>query len=226
MPRETIRLTMALALAAGLALWAGPASAQTPAPPAVVPLQAPALPWLVVDARGGFASLGEDATTASSLGLAAADLPGRARTAVVGVHLYPVRRGKVKFGLGAEAMLGTASSQKIDATGKAVGPTVRRRLEGVSGQISLNFGKGRGWSYITAGGGPVKLDSYLDDAKPDEAGVTTLNWGGGARWFTRNHLAFTLDLRFYLTKPVTATALTAGRERQRVTLISAGISLK
>ena len=103
---------------------------------------------------------------------------------------------------------------------------VRRRLNGVSGQVSLNFGRGAGWSYVTVGSGPFKFESYLDEAVPDGLGTTTINFGGGARWFTRSHLAFTVDLRFYLTDPATATTFTAARVRKRMLLFSAGISVK
>lgn len=226
MSRETVRLIHAVAAAALLTLLAASAAAQAPVAPAVVPPKTVPLPWLVLDIRGGLASLGEDAATAASLGVAATDLAGRARTAVVGAHVYPIRRGKLKLGLGAEMLLGTRSIQRVNTAGAAVGLPIRRRLEAASGQISLNFGRGRGWSYITVGAGPSRFESYLGDAKPTRAGTTTLNYGGGARWFTRNHLAFTLDLRFYLTRPATATFDAPARERQRVTLISAGISLK
>ncbi len=223
---ETLRVPPAVRVAAVLVLLAVPAAAQTPTPPPVTPLKVPAIPWLVIDARGGFSSAGRDTTTASGLGVAPADMPGRLRTAVVGAHVYPLRRGGLKIGLGAEMLVGTGSSQKKDAAGDAVGPTIRRRLNSVSGQISLNFGKGSGWSYITVGSGPLKFESYLDDAEPDGEAMTTLNYGGGARWFARSHLAFTVDLRFYLTRPANPTTATAGRARQRLLLLSAGISLK
>ena len=209
-----------------------PPPAQTPTPPPtptptpVPPLRVAPLPWFVIDVRGGFASLGSDTTTAASLGQVAADMPSRAKTLQVGAHVYPLRKGGFKLGVGAEAVRGVTSNQRLDSTGKGTGPFIRRRLEGVSGQLSLNFGKGKGWSYITVGSGPMKFESYLDDAKPTRAATTTLNYGGGARWFARGHLAFTVDVRFYLTRPATATFDAPARARKRVTLLSAGISLK
>lgn len=240
MSRETVRLirTVALLLPVVLLLWANPVAAQvpppvptptatpTPTPIPVAPLRVAPLPWFVFDVRGGFASLGSDTTTATDLGVVASDMPSRAKTIFVGAHVYLIRKGGFKLGLGAEAVRGTSSNQRLDSTGKGTGPIIRRRLEGASGQLSLNFGKGKGWSYVTAGGGPMRLDSYLDEAKPTRAGTTTLNYGGGARWFTRGHLAFSLDLRFYLTRPATATFDAPARVRKRVTLLSAGISLK
>ncbi len=213
-------------VAALLVLLAVPVAAQTPVQPPVAPLPITPLPVLVFDVRGGFTSGGQDGTTAAGLKVAPTDIPGRLRSAVVGLHVYPFRRGGFKLGFGGELLLGSAAGQKKDTTGKAVGPVIRRRLNAVSGQISLNFGKGEGWSYFTAGGGPLKFESYLDEATPDGVGSTTLNYGGGARWFTNAHLAFAVDLRFYLTRPAVATAVTAARERERVFLLSLGISLK
>lgn len=220
------RVLRMLSVVAVLSLLAVPALAQTPAQPAVEPLKIVPLPWLVVDARGGFASLGRDGTTASGLGVAAEDLPGRIRTAVLGVHVYPFRRGKVKIGFGVERLLGSGSAQKEDAEGVATGPKIHRRLDSLSGQVSANFGRGRGWSYITVGSGQVKFQSYRDGTGPDGLNDSTLNYGGGARWFTKTHVAFTVDVRFYLTRPAVPTVNTAARVRQRVLLLSAGISLK
>lgn len=225
-----VRLTRA-AGAVLVLLMAHPVAAQTtpaPTPPSlpIAPMKAPSLPWLVLDVRGGFASLGSDALTAAGLGVAAPDMPGRTRTAVGGVHLHLLRRGGLKIGVGAEYLLGTGSNQRLDPAGKPTGPVIRRRLEGPSGQISLNFGRGPSGSYITVGGGPMKFESYLDDARPTRAGTTTFNYGGGARWSMARHLAFSVDLRFYLTKPATASFDAMARGRRRVTLLSAGISLK
>ena len=54
----------------------------------------------------------------------------------------------------------------------------------------------------------------------------TLNFGGGARWFAQRHLAFCFDLRFYETKPALTTLTSAGRERKRLLVLSAGIAIK
>jgi hypothetical protein len=207
------------------------AQVQTPAPtptptPQVVPLKPAPLPWFVIDARGGFSSLGQDPITAAGLGQLAADMPSRAKTLVVGAHVYLIRQGGFKLGFGAEAVRGTSSNQRLDSTGNETGPIIRRRLEGVTGQISLNFGKGKGWSYITAGAGPMKFESYLNDAKPTRAGETTLNYGGGARWSFTSHLAFNIDLRMYLLRPAVASFDAPARARKRIALLSAGISIK
>ena len=37
----------------------------------------------------------------------------------------------------------------------------------------------------------------------DEEPLKTINYGGGARWFTKTHLAFSFDVRFYAINPGT-----------------------
>jgi len=59
-----------------------------------------------------------------------------------------------------------------------------------------------------------------------EAWNSALNFGGGARWFNTAHLAFGFDVRFYETKPVNPTPTSPGRERRRLLVLSAGISIR
>jgi hypothetical protein len=135
MSPETVRVVRRLCAVALLVVVAGPAAAQTPDPPtlpSVIPVAVAPLPWLVVDVRGGLPSLGQDLITAGDLGVAAADLPSRAKALVVGAHAYPIRRESFKVGFGAEVLLGSASSQKKDAQGEPAGPVVHRRVDSLS----------------------------------------------------------------------------------------------
>jgi hypothetical protein len=50
--------------------------------------------------------------------------------------------------------------------------------------------------------------------------------GAGARWFNTAHLAFCFDMRFYLTRPEDPTITYPGRQRSRLLVLSAGISIK
>ena len=54
----------------------------------------------------------------------------------------------------------------------------------------------------------------------------TINMGGGARWFFSRHLAFGFDVRFYLTRPEAISGTIPGRARQRLLILSAGVSIK
>jgi hypothetical protein len=90
----------------------------------------------------------------------------------------------------------------------------------------MNFGHKLGWSYLTLGYGPTTFESYLTALTPDGLSAATLNYGAGARWFNFDHMAFTVDMRFYATNPALATLNTAARSRQKVFVMSAGISIK
>jgi hypothetical protein len=187
-----------------------------------------AFPLIVVDVRGVSASLGQDAQTAADLGIESTSLASRALGGAVGAQIHVLRRKTFAFGLGVEALYASANSQPVDDTGQPIGPPIDRRLQGVLGGISINFGSGRGWSYLSGGIGPVAFGTYASPRPGGEPLPTELtqHFGGGARWFTRAHLAVGFDVRFYLTRPEVATAETAGRNRQRVVVIGIGVTFR
>jgi hypothetical protein len=236
-----------LLVMSGLLLVASPLRAQTPPVPAQTPAPPPAqtpappradnrIPVAALDARVVYTALGQDAITAASLQLSsAALLKSKTFGLMGGVHVYPIRGKHVALGLGGDAVLIPGNSQPEDPIKKEpVGPEIKRRVRGFSGQVSLNFGKRQGWSYITGGLGPTSFESYLGIVKgsaqvekvPDGLRPMTLNAGGGARWFNFQHLAFSLDFRMYFTKEALATSVTAARGPKRLILLSGGISIK
>ncbi len=227
-------LLFALVGCVGLA-GVSPAWAQTPspAPPtapkttAAAPKSDNRIPIAVLDARGTFARIGQDAITAAGLFTPVTNLSARAFGAAGGVHVYPIRSQSFAFGIGGEAILARASFEPVDATTKKpTGTVFNRRLRGISGQASLNFGHKLGWSYLTVGLGPTSFESYLAKLQPDGLRPMTLNFGGGARWFNFDHLAFTIDLRFYRTRAAVATPNTAARDNKSVMVMSAGFAIK
>ena len=179
------------------------------------------------DARGMFAALGADELTRTSLFIPAEQMKSKALGLQLGAHVYPWRGQSMAFGIGAETVMAGNSFETVDTTTlKPTGTIYNRRLRGLSGQLSLNFGHKSGWSYITAGIGSMTFESYLDKLQPDGLAQSAINYGAGARWYTYDHLAFTLDLRFYATQPTPATANTAPRLRHAVFVMSAGVSIK
>jgi hypothetical protein len=56
--------------------------------------------------------------------------------------------------------------------------------------------------------------------------VQTINFGAGARWFARKHLAFSFDLRWYSLDAQAETAETPAVPRTTRLVASAGISVK
>ncbi len=215
-----MRLTrLSIAVLAVIGFAAVPALAQTPS--------TPRLPIFAADVRGVFARLGQDETTAKGLSTTALELPAGGLGLVGGAHVYVWRGETMALGVGAEAILARASRALIDSTtGKESGTVINRRLRAATAQLSVNFGRREGWSYLTAGMGPTSFESYLAGATPDGLRPASLNFGGGARWFNWEHLGFSADIRFYATKPALATANTAQHLRKNLLVFSGGISLK
>ena len=98
----------------------------------------------------------------------------------------------------------------------------------LSPQLSLNFGSRNGWSYLSGGIGFVSFTTEReDDPVADADGRTrSLNYGGGARWFAKEHLAFCFDLRFYRIDPQDATVGRPAYGGRRLMVFSAGVSFK
>jgi hypothetical protein len=212
--------TLALG-AAGLLFIARPVHAQLPKP----------LPMAVIDARGFFSALSRDPVTAGQLDppVPITALPNRALGGVAGVHVYLLRGRNLALGVGGEAIIARSRAQEKDKeTGAPIGAPITQRMRGMSGVVSLNFGTRDGWSYLSAGMGPLTLNTYSDEQAPTEAPPMrrTINLGAGARWFATRHLAFCFDLRFYQTRPEEPTAVYPGRQRAQVRILSAGIAIR
>ena len=95
--------------------------------------------------------------------------------------------------------------------------------------VSLNFGNGNGWSYLSFGIGQSLWSIVPDGAQPlsiDEERKKTLNYGGGARWFIRRRLAFSLDVRLYEIAASAAQSGMTAAPRTRLLVIGAGISVR
>ena len=203
------------------------AAAQDPVPE---PLTPKPMTVFVVDVRGAMAALKQDASMASALAVPARELPSRGLGFVLGAHVYPLRRKSFAIGVGAE-LLRVRGSNTIEAVSDdpdAVdGPTIKARWNHFSPQVSFNFGARDGWSYLTVGLGRSKFTTELEEL-PQEDGdaVRTLNYGGGARWFMKKHVAFTFDIRFYSINAQEAVDGRIATPKMRLRVLSAGISLR
>ena len=99
----------------------------------------------------------------------------------------------------------------------------------ISPQLSLNFGTGKGWSYLSGGLGVSQWSIVPDGQDPLPADVEklkTLDYGGGARWFAKKHVAFSFDVRFYVISPTLPTSGLPGSPRTTLVVLGAGLSLK
>jgi len=214
----------ALVLAAVFLVFAGRAAyAQDPPPP---------LPHVVVDLQGLMPVFPNDSPQlAESRGFGGVNgvtaLPGAGMGGRAGVHLYLLKYRAITFGVGGEVALGVSSSTPA-ATSTGLVPVDERLVTG-DGQISVNFGTGHGWSYLSGGVGRSRWSLHPaggPDLAPDSQLLPTINYGGGARWFAKKHLAFSVDVRIYEIQTGAATAIGPGSPRTRLLTVAAGISLK
>lgn len=188
----------------------------------------------VVDARVALPRFKEDVGVASAIGVDSVALPTRGLGLVLGAHWYPVRSARIALGVGGEVLLSSASrtpeaeDPAEGAPPTAAAPTVETRFSAVSPQISLNFGSGRGWSYLTGGFGWAGFTTERDDAPvaDPESRPRVLNYGGGARWFAREHVAFAVDLRFYALGAQEATTGRPAYPGKTLMVFSAGVAFK
>ena len=211
-----------------LLLSAVPAAAQSP----------DRLPWFTVDLH------------AATVGLPQAEgwvpdvppdtqLPGRSWGVGAGATVYPLRLGFMTFGIGASILTAKGSSESLTITtgsgptaASRVTPVVHTGITNVTPQLSINFGRRLGWSYLSAGLGPTKVTSRSEtvDKTPGvtmpEAWNQAINFGGGAKWFMKPRLGASFDVRFVKLGSRSATDTLPSARRTQVWNISAGISIQ
>jgi hypothetical protein len=182
----------------------------------------------VADVRLTWARFKEDAAMASAIGVEPTNLPTRGLGFVFGAHFYPLRGSRVALGLGAEFIAAQDTRTQDPAEeGDPEGPTVETTLSSLTPQVSLNFGKRDGWSYISGGIGSSNLTvQRLDDLIGSGPRARTINYGGGARWFTGKHLAVSVDLRFYSVNAQPATGSRPALPKSKTMVISGGIAVR
>lgn len=187
------------------------------------------------DAQVAFPKFPDDAGIATALGVTEDNLPGRGLGLAFGMHVYPARMGKVTLGLGGRLVVSRASTTLAPTTeGGPEGPTVKGYFTALSPEVSLNFGSSEGWSYVSGGIGwaGLTIENAAAPVADADGRLTTINYGGGARWFAKPHLAFSFDLRFYRygdQDPVLSTSGALSRPaypKGRMLVLAAGISVK
>jgi len=94
--------------------------------------------------------------------------------------------------------------------------------------VSMNFGSAAGWSYLSGGLGfsTLKIETPESDPLQVAPRRKTINFGGGGRWFLKDHLAFTFDVRFFLMDPVAADEHVTPSPGMRTMVFSAGVSFR
>jgi hypothetical protein len=189
----------------------------------------PRIPLLVVDLHGTFTNFPNGVGVPESRGLTTGELPGAALGADLALHLYPLHWRAITFGIGGQVIYARAHNTPPIVEGQTPLQPVTERFVSGGPQLSFNFGSGTGWSYISGGIGRSVWQIVPDGADPqaaDQARLNTSNYGGGARWFIRKHLAFSFDVRFYAISPGPPGPAAPGSPRTRMLIIGAGASVK
>src|SRR5262245_45882451 len=103
-----------------------------------------------VDVRGTFPPFPTDVQQLADSRnlLSIAELPGRGLGLDLGAHVYPFRWRAITVGFGGHLMIARAHQTPDPSVGADLRP-VSTRFVSLSPQLSLNFGTGRGWSYLS-----------------------------------------------------------------------------
>jgi hypothetical protein len=243
-------------LLVALLLLAAPAAAQISSAPA--PAQSPSRPgpW-AVDIRGVTGPV--PGTTAFYPPLDnTARVPARGFGIDFGAHVYVLNLGPSRVGVGVNIVNVRATTTPIvEATMPATTPTptttptpiptttpvtttagqtVQADLRMLAPQISFNFGSREGWSYLSAGAGTAEIVTRTTgvlSGRRESGRLNSLNFGAGARWFIKSHLAVGFDVRMYTMSAGSATDVSppAGGEvtptpRLRMLSVGAGFSVR
>jgi hypothetical protein len=198
----------------------GHSAAQDPPPP---------LPHVVLDVRGSTLNFSAEPELAASRQLLESELPGRGLGGDVGLHFYLFKWKAVTFGLGGQVTLVRAATAGSVVEGQTVLRAVTEQFKSATAQLSFNFGSGNGWSYITGGVGPAQRTVIAEGAGvsfADAERLVSLNYGAGARWFIKPHVAFTFDVRWHQVNLGTSFDGQVASPRSTLLIMGAGVSFK
>jgi hypothetical protein len=189
----------------------------------------------VIDARGSVAGLPTAAGWTPLTPASTIDPPPRGLGIDVGAQVYLARVGAVTLGAGAtwlHARAGSTSKQASGPSRAAAVTELTTRLTAIAPQVSLNFGHALGWSYVSAGIGPARVQAEAEQLAAggtlgtDSGWVRSINVGGGARWFLTDRLGFGFDVRWHRLAPIAATVTHPGAARATVLVLGAGAAVK
>jgi len=182
-----------------------------------------------LDVRGTRASFPSSQQLADSRGLLVAELPGSGFGVDLGAHFYLLKWKAVTFGLGGQLTLARSHGSEQTQDGIVIVRAVTERYTAATPQISFNFGSGSGWSYLSGGLGPAVWSIVPDGSEPqtpDEERLIEYNYGFGARWFAKPHVAFTFDVRVHAIGRGTPYLTYPPSPFSRMLVLGAGVSLK
>jgi len=189
---------------------------------------APRIGPFVLDIQGTIPLFPNDSVQlAASRDVSLGELPGAGIGIHVAAYVYPLKWRAITFGIGGDVAAARSRQQPSE-----LAPTLRpvtERFLSAAPQLSFNFGNGNGWSYLSGGLGRSIWSVHPEGEEPgvaDTERLRTINYGGGARWFAKKHLAFSLDVRFYAIDPGTPVLSRPGGPRTTLMAVGAGVSIK
>jgi opacity protein-like surface antigen len=161
------------------------------------------LPRFVIDAQGTYSGLPNTSGWVPAVPVNT-PIPGHGFGVGFGAHVYVFKLGVVTFGVGGNAIVARKNGGTYDTTaGEPTTPSVTTQVTSLNPQISMNFGHRLGWSYLSGGYSTAKVKSEstafkttVPAAAAPELWNPGFNYGGGARWFMKPHLAGSFDVRF------------------------------
>jgi hypothetical protein len=166
-------------------------------------------------------------------------LPTRGFGFELGGHVYLMRVAGGRLGIGAEVVrLSAGTSPPAPAVSPTSVPPPRTipdvgsTVTIMSPQLSLNFGTGTGWSYVSAGYGFAGVRTTtsgvprMADAERESGRLRDINIGGGARWFFRGHLGFSFDIRMHMIAGSASEVPRQPIPASRLIAAAVGISLR
>jgi opacity protein-like surface antigen len=185
----------------------------------------------IADFRGAYGRHKVEPSVATDLGVESGNLPARSWGVAGGAHFYFWHTKHITFGVGGETVW-ARGSRTTDITNPdgttSPGITVRRHFFTVVPELSLNFGHKNGWSYISGGAFGASTE-YLDRTDLPSSNVphrSTLSYGGGARWFTNERIAFAVDFHWYSVAPIDAGPTWVAEPRTTLLILSGGIAIR
>ena len=213
---------LAAALTALVGPWAPAARAQEPPPP---------IPRVAIDLRGTLPRFTVEPQLAESQNVLPEELPLLGLGGDGNLNVYLFKWKAVTVGIGGQVTFarGTVAPKGMTSSGQPTLRGVTEWFQAGTGQLSFNFGDGEGWSYISGGLGVAQRSLVPDGedvTETDEERLRSVNYGGGARWFIKSHLAFTFDVRFHQIDPGTPRNGLPGTPRSTFFFVGAGISIK
>ncbi len=201
------------------------------AAPAAAQQQDQPIGRFVADIRGVYGRHKVEPSVATDLGVVAGNLPGRSWGLAGGAHVYFWHTKHMTVGAGGETVWARGSRTPAIANADGTtspGITVRRHFFTIVPELSLNFGHRNGWSYIS-GGMFGTSTAFLDRTDQPASAVprrSTLSYGGGARWFTNERIAFAVDFHWYSVAEMPAGLTYVAAPRTTLLILSGGIAIR